>query len=187
MTDTAESELRLSASKDAAIEAIRAALPQDAIVRNEDDGIGRFAGERTLVVVGSEQGRLQMFQGSWGALKGRLDVPQLEVVLEPDSEGVVARLKRAVPRPPTVMSRVWDLVSQVVTVAAVVVAYHLVRSIPVDTQRTAIIAAAGGLAWSAITHFLPKREDTTLDDLVRKALTPLATGDDQAADEPAQT
>jgi hypothetical protein len=170
MSDTETSELRLIVSKDEAVKAILDALPKDAVVRGEDDGVGRFAAERTLVIVGRGEARLMMFQGTWGSLKPRLDRPQLDVVFEGDS---VVRLTRELEKKPGMVSRLWDLLSQMVTVAAVVVAYHFIRSIAIDTQRTVIIAVIGGLVWSALGYFMPKREDRGLDNLVRGALAPL--------------
>lgn len=170
MSGTKTSELRLTVSKEEAIKAILDALPKDAVVRGEDDGVGRFAGERTLVVVGRGETRLMLFQGTWGSMKARLDKPQLDVVFEGDT---VVRLTREPEKKPSMASHLWELLSQMVTVAAVVVAYHFVRSIPVDVPRTVIIAVIGGLAWSAIGLFLPKKEDRGLDTLVRSALAPI--------------
>lgn len=170
MSASEGSELRISVPKDEAVKAILAALPKDAVVRGEDDGVGRFAGERILVIVGRGEGRLLMFQGTWGSMKPRLDSPQLDVVFTSDS---TVRLTREPEKKPGIVARLWDLLSQMVTVAAVIVAYHMIRKIPIDVPRTVIIAVVGGIVWSAIAYFLPKREDRSLESLVRRALAPL--------------
>jgi hypothetical protein len=167
-------KLRLSTPRDQAVEAILAALPKDAVVRGEDDGVGRFAGERTLVVVGAGKDRLMLFRGTWGTIKKRMDRPQLEVTFERRDDGVTARLTREPEKKRTILSHLGDFVSQAVTIAAVVVAYHLFRSLAVDNVRTVIIALGGALAWSAISHFFPGKPPPALHDLVRDALAPLA-------------
>lgn len=168
-----QAELRLTGSRDDAVDAIVAALPKDAVVRNEEDGVGRFAGERTLVIVGAGKERLMLFRGTWGSMKARLEKPQLEVVLEARGDGVAAKITREPETAPGIGSHVTDLLSQMVTVGAIVVAYHMLRSLEVDYAKVAIIAAVGGVAWSLIAHFVPKRVDRGLEGLVRDALAPL--------------
>jgi hypothetical protein len=181
MSGTRTSELRLTVPREEAIKTILDALPKDAVVRGEDDGVGRFAGERTLVIVGRGETRLMMFQGTWGSMKPRLDEPQLDVVFDGDK---VVRLIREPEKKPSMASHLWELLSQMLTVAAVVVAYHFVRSIPVDVPRTVMIAVIGGLVWSVIGLFLPKKEDRSLETVVRSALAPVVeTGDGPAEDE----
>jgi hypothetical protein len=135
--------------------------------------VGRFAGERTLVVVGDARQRLMMFRGTWGAIKKRLDDPQLEVTFEPNEGGCTAKLKREPEPKPTAVSRAGDFLSQAVTIAAVVVAYHFVRSLQVDYARTAMIAVGGAVAWSLIGYFFPGKPNPGLQDLVDEALAPL--------------
>lgn len=166
-------KLRLQGEIDDAMQAILEALPKDAIVRDTDDGVGRFAGERTLVIVDKAHHRLSMFRGSYGSIKGRFDAPDLDVVFEPGDRKLVARLTPADVKKPTLVSRVLDLVGNVVTVGAILVAYYMVRSLEVDKQRVAIVAVVGGVAWSAIAHYMPKRENLDLQNLVTEALQPI--------------
>jgi hypothetical protein len=173
MSSHEPAELRLTGSREDAVDAIVAALPKDAIVRNDDDGVGRFAGERTLVIMSPDQERLSMFRGSWGTIKTRLETPQLEVALVRRDGGLTAKLAHAPEKPPGIGSHVTDLLSQSVTVGAVVVAYHMFQSIPMDYTKIAIIALVGGAAWSLIGHFVPKKPDRGLEGLVRDALAPL--------------
>jgi hypothetical protein len=173
MSSPRQAKLRLKGSNEEAIDAIVGALPSDAIVRNEDDGVGRFAGERTLVIVGPNRERLMMFRGSWGNIKGRLETPQLDVVFERREGGVTAKLVREEVKPPSIGSHVTDVLSQSLTVALIVVAYHMFQSMEMDYGRIAIIAVVGGVAWSLIGHFMPKKEDRGLERLVHEALKPL--------------
>ena len=168
-------ELKLTGSKDEALDAIVAALPKEAIVRDEDDGVGRFAGERTLAIVGQGRERVLLFRGSWGALKTRLDKGQVEVAFETREGGVTAKITREPQQPPGASAHLTNFVSQMITVGAIVVAIHLWQSIEIDYGKVAIIAAIGAAAWSLIAHFVPKKEDRGLEGLVRDALGPMTT------------
>jgi hypothetical protein len=176
-------ELKLTATRDEAIDAIVAALPKESIVRDEDDGVGRFAGERVLLIVGHAKERLLLFRGSWGTLKARLDKPQLEVAFGRRDDTVTATLTQEPPQPPTLGSHVTNLASQMITIGAVVVAYHMFQSIPVDYSKVAIIAAVGSVAWSLIGHFVPKKPDRGLEGLVRDALAPMVAKKKKEAEE----
>ena len=173
MATPARLKFRLRGSKDEAIKAILEGLPKDTIVRDEDDGVGRFAGERTVVVTGLGRERLMLFSGTYGSIKNRLETPQLDVAFEAAADGVTARLTVEEPKRPSIVARVVDLVGYMATVAAVVVAYHMFRSLEVDTQQTAIVSVGGGLAWAAIAHYIPKRQDFGLREAVTKALQPM--------------
>ncbi len=170
----ASSELSLRASKEDAMQAVLDALPKDAVVRAEDDGVGRFAGQRTIAIVSRDESRLMLFEGSWGDLKPRLDDAQVEVAFKGDSSPVVARIKREAVEPKAGSGAlIGDLLNRGLTVAVLVVAYHWVREIPIDTQLTITIAVLGGLAWSVIAFLIPKKEDRGLEGKVRDALAPL--------------
>ena len=166
-------KLRLKGSREDAVKLILDNLPKDSIVRGEDDGVGRFAGERTLVIVGRGEKRLMLFSGTYGSIKGRLEEPHLDVQFEEGEGGTTVRLVREPEKKPSLVARVFDLIGYIITVAAVVVAYHLFRKLEIDTQRTALVSVAGGLAWAAIAHYMPKREDVGLQEVVTKALAPI--------------
>lgn len=166
--------MRLHASTADAVEAVLEALPKDAIVRDEDDGVGRFAGNRMLVIVARDRARLSMFRGTYGSIKARLETPHLDVTFAQKKKGLVVRLVPETIAEPTLASHVGSLVGNVVTVGALVVAYFFVRRLPVDTTMTALVALAGGAAWSAIAHFMPKTTDHGLERLVRDALEPMS-------------
>jgi hypothetical protein len=70
-----------------------------------------------------------------------------------------------------------------ITIGAVVVAYHMFQSIPVDYGKVAIIAAVGAVAWSLIGHFVPKKPDRGLEGLVRDALAPMVAKKKKQAEE----
>ncbi|MEM6992774.1 MAG: hypothetical protein AAF721_19825 [Myxococcota bacterium] len=168
------SKVRLSVDIDEARQAILDALPKDAIVREEDDGVGRFAGQRTLVIVGRRRDRLLMFHGTYGDIKRRFDDPHLDVVFDTSKSKLVAKLSREVEKPPSAVARAFDVVGYIATVAIVLVAYYTFRSIPIDTQRIGLVALGGGLAWAAIAHYMPKRADLSLYEIVDGALKPFA-------------
>lgn len=169
-----QSKVRLKVGLEEARQAILDALPKDTIVREEDDGVGRFAGQRTLVIIARKRDRLMMFHGTYGQIKGHFEEPHLDVVFDTSKERVVAKLIREEPKPPSALMRVFDVLGYVVTVGAVVVAYHMFRDIEMDNQRIALVAVGGGLAWAAIAHYMPKREDAGLYEVVDKALAPHA-------------
>jgi len=173
-------ELTLSASKDEALQAILAALPKDAVVRAEDDGVGRFAGQRTVAIIGRNDDRVLLFEGTWGTLKPRLDDPQLEVAFEErDGAGTVARIRREAPQPKSSGTAVvGDLLNRGLTVAVLVVGYFWVRSQPIDVQLTVTISVLGGLAWTVIAFLMPKKEDRGLEGRIRDALAPLTVEDE---------
>ena len=167
-TESRTETIAWAGTKEAATKAILDAMPKDVIVRGEDDGVGRFAGERILVLVGPE--RLHLFEGSWSALKTRLDDPQLEVTLEGDDGDVSVKLHKEKLEAKGPSSIVLDFVWNAATVAAVVVAYHFVRKIPVDVTLTAIIGAAGGVIWTLIARRMASETTAGLDTRVREAL-----------------
>lgn len=168
------SKLRLAASTEDAVKAVLDALPKDAIVREEDDGIGRFAGNRLLVIVARGRARLAMFQGTYGSIKARLETPHLDVTFAQKKKGLVVRLTPETIAKPTLASHAWSFLANVVTVGALVVAYFFVRRLPVDTTMTALVALGGGAAWSAIAHFMPKTIDRRLERIVHDALEPMS-------------
>ena len=169
-----QSKVRLKVGLEEARQAILDALPKDAIIREEDDGVGRFAGQRTLVIIGRKRDRLMMFHGTYGQIKGHFEEPHLDVVFDTSKDRVVAKLIREEPKPPSAIMKVFDVLGYVVTVGAVAVAYHMFRDIEMDNQRIALVAVGGGLGWAAIAHYMPKREDLGLFDTVDKALAPHA-------------
>lgn len=168
------SKMRLAASPEDAVKAVIDALPKDAIVREADDGVGRFAGNRMLVIVARDRARLSMFQGTYGSIKARLETPHLDVTFAEKKKGLVVRLVPETIARPTLATHMWSLVGNVVTVGALVVAYFFVRRLPVDTTMTAVVALAGGAAWSAIAYFTPKTIDRRLERIVKDALEPMS-------------
>jgi hypothetical protein len=185
---TVRSKIRLEGSTSEAIEAVIAALPKDAIVRGEDDGVGRWAGDRTLVIRGKDGDRLHMFQGGYGSIKSRLDEPEFEVVFKPGKRGLTARLRREVTPAKTLSTHVMDLLGQMLTVAIVVIAYHIVRDLPIDRVLTGAIAAGGGTALFAFNYWRGRKPNTQLEDLVRNALEPMKrkAGDDKDDEDEAE-
>lgn len=176
------SELRLSASKDQAVQAIRKALPGDAVVRGEDDGVGRFASDRTVMIVGRGEKRLMLFQGSWRFVKARESKPQLDVVFEEGDDGLSVRLTRAATKKTGGASRVIEVVGNMATVAALVIAYYWFRKIPLDQTMVIGIAVGGGLAWTLVARFWPKKENAGLEGMVRRALRPLLAETEPSAE-----
>ena len=166
--------MKLAATREEAVQAVLAGLPKDAIVREEDDGLGRFAGDRFVVIVAKGRSRLLMFRATYGSIKGRLEQPQLDVVFEDKKKGVLARVTPETIPKPTIASHLMGFVGNAVTVAALVVAYFFLQKQPVDVPMTAAIAGGGGLLWSVVAAFMPKSVDTSLDRVVRDALAPMA-------------
>ncbi|MCH9680069.1 MAG: hypothetical protein K0V04_01445 [Deltaproteobacteria bacterium] len=175
------SELRLAADLGEVRQALVDALPKTVIVRDEDDGVGSFAGERAVMMVGHGGTRLMLFNGSWRSIKSRLDDPHVDVELETVAQGVVAKITAEPTKPRGISSHIGDFVSQVITIAALVVAYHYLRSIPVDYAFVAMLAVGGGAVWSVIGRFMPTKEIPGLDDVVLGALQPLAAEDAEEA------
>jgi hypothetical protein len=173
-------KLRLTGEIRDGVEAILEALPSDAVIRGEEDGVGRYAGERVLVVKTRDGDRLLMFRGSYGSLKSRLDEPHLDVLFRVGNNGLSARLRREQERKKSIGTHIMDVLGSIATVAVIVIVYHMVMSEPLDRTLTAIISVIGGLAWSGFTIFRPKRKDTYLEDLVKEALKPLERKEDDA-------
>lgn len=173
MSSNDASELSLTVSQEEALQALLDAMPKDAVVRDEDDGVGRFAGERTVAIIGRRRDRLMLFEGTWGSIKPRLDHPHVDVVFEGADQGVIARLTKEPQAPPGLGAHVGEFVNRALTVAVAVVAYYWWKSIPIDYPMIAAIAGGGGVAWTVVAMFLPKKEVRGLDDLARDALAPL--------------
>jgi hypothetical protein len=182
-TTSVRSKLRVEGTASEAIDAVIEGLPKDAIVRGEDDGVGRFAGDRTLVIRDKDGDRLLMFRGSFGTIKSRLHDPQLDVLFKTGKRGVTVRLRREDTPAKTLSTHVMDLLGQMLTVAILVIAYHIFRQIPIDRMLTAGIAVVGGGAWFAFTLLRPRKPNTELEDLVRKALEPMTRKDKDKDDE----
>jgi len=169
-----QSKVRLSVGVDEARQAILDALPKDAIVREEDDGVGRFAGQRTLVILGRSADRMLLFHGTYGAVKRHFEDPHLDVVFDTSKSRVVAKLIRQAPASPSAVARFFDVAGYIGAVAAVLFAYYSIRSIPFDNQRIALVAGIGGIAWALVANALPKSDDETLFKMVDEALKPFA-------------
>jgi hypothetical protein len=165
-------ELRLSGSRAEAVAAIREALPNDAVVRGEDDAIGRFASERIVMIVGAQDHGLQLFFGGWRVVASREGQPQLRVEFVDTNDGVTARLTRAAPEKVPLVSRGLGLLNNAATVAILVVAYHLYQKVPIDYMMVAGIGLGGGLVWAGIAHLLPRTQDGGMHEIVRGALGP---------------
>jgi hypothetical protein len=179
MDAPAPTKLRIRGSRDDVIAAIREALPKDAIVRDEDDGVGRFAGERTVVVVGRGKHKLSLFQGNWRLVKAREENPHLLVKLDDGKKGLVARLVPGKVERPTVASQVTGLVANAATVALVVVAYHMFRDLPIDRGQVVAIGVGGGVLWTLASRVLARKPAMGLDTVVRDALGGLVDGGDK--------
>lgn len=184
-TTSVRSKIRLEGTVSEAIEAVIEALPKDAIVRGEDDGVGRFAGDRTLVIRGKDGDRLLMFHGSFGSIKSRLHDPHVDVLFKTGKKGLTARLRREQVPPKTILAHIMDLLGQMLTVAIIVIVYHIVRGLPIDRMLTGGIAAGGGAALWGFTLWRSRKPDTELEDLVRKALEPMTRKSDEDEDEKA--
>lgn len=166
-------KMRLTVGIEEAAQAVLDGLPEDAIVRGYDDGVGRYAGERVLVVVGRGKKKLQLFRGTYGGLKRRLDKGMLEVDFEEDDRGrVVAHLTQEPPATKSVVSHAMGLVLNIATIALVVFAYHNIRGLEMDNERTALVSVLGGVVWSAFGWFGPKRKDDGLLGVAKSALKP---------------
>ncbi len=176
MSPAEPTELSLQASREDALQAVLAALPEDAVVRDEDDGVGRFAGLRSVAIIAMGRKRLMLFEGTWGELKGRLEEPQVDVVFGGEADAATVRISKTPDKQPGLGSHVGNFLNQAITVAALIVGYHFVRSIPVDYAFVAGVSVAGGLAWSVVVRLLPKKEARGLDRVVVKALEPLVAG-----------
>jgi hypothetical protein len=181
MAEPEVTQLRLKGTVEDAMAAVLAALPKDALVRGDDDGVGRFAGERLLVVRGRD--RLAMSRTTYGVVKRRLDKPQLAVTFEETKTGAQVRMVREIDPPPTIAARLFDVLGNIVTIAIVVVAVYMIRSMEVDRRMTAIVAVAGGIGWSAIRWLRPKPPDRSLEELVRTALAPMRRKEPKKSEE----
>ncbi len=178
MAGERSSEHPLSVPRSEAIDAVVAALPSDAIVREEDDGVGRFAGERTVAIHARDGLRLLLFHGTSGEIQPRDEEGQVEVAFRNGPDGAIARITVEAPPVEGRSSKIGDFISQTISVAALVVAFHWWRDIPLNYALVAGIAVAGGLIWSVVASFMPKPEPPKLDQMVRDALAPLAAESD---------
>ena len=176
-------KVRLTGEMRDAVEAVLEALPSDAVVRGEEDGVGRYAGERVVVVKGRDGDRLAMFRGSYGSIKTRLDEPHLDVLFRVSKNGLSARMRREEERKKSIGTHIMDVLGSIATVAVIVIVYHMVMSKPLDRMLTGIISVIGGVAWSAFTIFRPKKKDTYLEDLVKEALKPMEREEEEAEEE----
>lgn len=188
MSSPQVTELRLAATKEEAIQAVLAALPDLAIIRDEEDGVGKYAGQRTVVLVGADRDRLLLFDDTFGNIRPRLDKGQVELELEEVAQGTIARIKAEPVPPKGAGGYVMDVVQNGITVAAVVAGYHWFRSIPIDYTMLAAIGVGGGVAWTVAAVVLAgkgkgKQEAKGIDALVPRALAPLEAEVDDDDDE----
>ncbi|MCA9648465.1 MAG: hypothetical protein H6712_11480 [Myxococcales bacterium] len=188
MSSPQVTELRLAATKEEALQAILAELPKLAIVRDEEDGVGKYAGVRTVAILGTDRDRLLLFDDAFANIKSRLDADriegQVEVSLQQVPQGTVARIKEQPVAPRGAAGLVMDFVQNGITVAAVYAGYHWIKSIPIDYAMLAGVGAGGGAVWTALAVTLGKRggkgkkEDEGLASLVRRGLRPLQAEDE---------
>lgn len=186
MEPGATSTLRVTGSPQDAIAAIKEALPDDAIVRDEDDGVGRFAGDRVVMLIGIDGNRLMMARGSWRRMKDLEDKPELDITIEETKDGCKVRMKAAEAPKATVQSHAWSVVSNGATVAMVVVAYHMFQDLEIDVALVAGMSAGGGVLFTAVSHFWPKKKDEGLAKTVRAALRPMLKKKKKKKPEPAE-
>jgi hypothetical protein len=155
-----------------AFDTVMGAMPDDAVVRGEDDGVGRFAGERILCIVGRNGDALMLFEGTWGDVKRRLEDPMLLVEFKPaQGGGAEVCLTSEASSTPGGSALVTGFLANAATVACLVVAFYWWRGDPIDVTRAAIISVGGGALWSAVGQFFPGAEDASLTGLVNGALS----------------
>jgi hypothetical protein len=166
-------KLRITGSRNDAITAIREALPDDAIVRDQDDGVGRFAGDRIVMLIGTGRDRLMMSRGNWRLMKTLEENPQLEISFEDRKGGCTVRMKAAEIPKAGLGSIVGGAVTNALTIGILVVAYHMFQDMEIDKAKVAGISAGGGTLWAVVAHFWPKKRDDALDKTIRGALRPM--------------
>lgn len=169
----ATAKLRITGSKDDAMAAIREALPDDTIVRDQDDGVGRFAGERVVMLIGTGADRLMMSRGNWRLMKTLEDAPQLEITFRTTAAGCTVSMKAAEAEKTTAGSLLWSTLTNALTVAALIVAYHMFQDLELEPARVAGLSLGAGVFWTAAAHYWPRKRDDGLDKAVRAALRPM--------------
>lgn len=158
-----EERLELSLDPASAFETLLGALGEGAIVREEDDGIPRFAGVRTVVIRGRRNDSLSFMRGGWGEIKKRTETPMATVHFEPQGSGCVAQIaveKRPAPGAAAkLVSWIVDLVSVALTIGILAYAVNNFRGLSVDWTRLALIAFGGALLYTIARQFMGSDPD----------------------------
>jgi hypothetical protein len=155
--------------------AILAALPKDAIVRSEDDAVGRFAGERIVVLDGRQHEKLMLLRGSYGTIKRRLEDPDVQVRFESTPEGTRVDIAVRVEASKPVQEITGSLVSNFVSVAILIFAVNYYRGAETDPLQAGLIA----LGIAVVATFIGRRYSgptaaESLVTLIEAAVEPLS-------------
>lgn len=138
-------------------------LGREVIVRDEEDGVGRFAGVRPVALVRRDQLGAAFLHGPYSELKKRVEDPMLTLSIEPGDGGSKVRLEYRPPSEPSAAAKlgefVGDVVTAALTIAVLAYAVNRFRGLDVDTTRLALIAGGGALAYGVLKRFLGGEEE----------------------------
>lgn len=134
------------------------ALREGAIIRDEEDGVGRFAGVRTVVMQGRRGDRLLLMRGAWSELKKRVEDPMLVVELHAEGSQTRVELHGDPPKEPSGAEKAIHMLSDVVSVAlligALAYAVNTIRGLGVDWPRLGMIAGGGAVLYTVAKQFM---------------------------------
>lgn len=154
----------LDAPLEDAIGRLREALGDDVIVREEEDGLGRFAGERPIMLVGRRGESVKLLRGSWGDLKSRTEEPMVEVKLS-ESEGKtrveVHRVEKAGAEPSPAVRIAGEFVSTAILIAAAIYAFNTWRGLAIDYTKMAMVVGGATTLYVVAKQFLGEEENLT--------------------------
>jgi hypothetical protein len=145
-----------------AVGRVRDALGADVIVRDEEDGLGRFAGERPIMFIGRGGKTLKLLRGSWGDLKGRVEEPMVEIRFGAEGSPLpveVERVEKAGAEPSTLGRLLGDFVSTAILIAAAIYALNTFRGQGVDYTKMAMIVTGASALYVAAKHFFGDDEE----------------------------
>ena len=145
-----------------AIGRVREALGADLIVRDEEDGLGRFAGERPVMFIGKGGKSLKLLRGSWGDLKERVEQPMVEIRFGPEGDSMpveVERVEKPGAEPSAIGRAIGDFLSTAILVAAAIYALNTFRGQSIDYTKMAMIVAGASALYVAAKHFLGDDEE----------------------------
>lgn len=160
---TTTKSYELEASSEEALIRLTESLGEDTIVRDEEDGVGRFAGARSILLTGKRGEGAKLMRGSWSEIKPRKEEPMVEVNFV-KGEGRMMKIEvRRLDSPEAelgVVGRIMgDFFSTAIMIAAAIYAFNRFRGQAIDYTKMAMLVAGATTLYVIAKQFLGTDEE----------------------------
>jgi len=160
---TTTKSYELEVSSEEALSRLKESLGDDTIVREEEDGVGRFAGARPILLTGKRGESAKLLRGSWSEIKPRKEEPMVELSFV-KGEGrttrvEVHRLENGEGEMGVIGRIIGDVISTAFLIAVAIYAFNHFRGQAIDYTKMAMVVAGATTLYVIAKHFLGTDEE----------------------------